>query len=126
MSGVDMRHDIAAAQREIENAHQLNEAATLALNRASTALKGAFNDASKAAIDALPICGTPVTDHRKMHRSGRPVKIDMDPELQAFIRARIDRLTYLEMANAVADYFPAKRRVSKTSIHAWWQRQQKR
>ncbi|MDQ7070726.1 MAG: hypothetical protein Q9M48_08320 [Rhodobacterales bacterium] len=124
MTGYDIRHDIATAQRDLENARQLNEAATLAVNRASTALEHAFEGCSKAAINALPVCETPVTDHRKLHRSGRPAKIDLDPELQAFIRARIDRLTYLEKANAVADYFPAKRRVSKSSIRAWWQRKQ--
>lgn len=66
----------------------------------------------------------PATDHRREHRSGRPPKIDTDPELAAFIRARIDRLTFEEIAAQVAAHFPPARRVGKSTIHAWWKRQQ--
>ncbi|TYB81482.1 hypothetical protein [Maritimibacter fusiformis] len=66
----------------------------------------------------------PATDHRREHRSGRPPKIDTDPELAAFIRARIDRLTFEEIAAQVAAHFPPDRRVGKSTIHAWWKRQQ--
>jgi hypothetical protein len=34
--------------------------------------------------------------HRRAHRSGGPGKIEGDPELEAFIAARIDTLTYAE------------------------------
>lgn len=39
--------------------------------------------------------------HRRAHRSGSPSKIDGDPELEAFITARIDTQTYAEVVSAV-------------------------
>ena len=66
------------------------------------------------------------TDHRRAHRPGVQRKIDADPELQTFIRARIDRLTFTEMADEIAAHFPPARRVRRTAIHAWWKREKKR
>ena len=56
------------------------------------------------------------------HRSGRPAKIDADPELRAFILARIDRLTVPQLEDAVAEALPEARRVRKTAINDWWNR----
>ena len=36
-------------------------------------------------------------EHRRAHRSGRPGKIEGDPELEAFILARIDTLTFAQI-----------------------------
>lgn len=47
-------------------------------------------------------------------------------ELQAFIRARIDRLTFVEIADEVAAHFPLARRVRRSAIHAWWKRETSR
>jgi hypothetical protein len=44
--------------------------------------------------------------------------------LRAFITARIDRLTFYQLADAVAAHFPPERHLKKTAIHAWWKRQQ--
>lgn len=69
------------------------------------------------------LCDTYPTEHRRMHRPGTVPKIDSDPELAAFIRARIDRLTFVEIAAQVAEVFPETRRVGKSTIHAWWSKQ---
>jgi hypothetical protein len=65
-------------------------------------------------------------DHLRAHKPGRPAKIDTDAELHAFIVARIDTTTFTELERQVAEAFPPDRRVSKTTIHAWWQRQPNR
>ncbi|TDX30191.1 hypothetical protein [Rhodovulum visakhapatnamense] len=66
------------------------------------------------------------SDHRRNHRPGRPSKIETDPELRAFIEARIDRMTFDDIASEVSRTFPEGRRVAKSAIHAWWQRRRRR
>lgn len=78
------------------------------------AVEGDFNDASTA----LP----PPTAHRREHRPGPPPRIDSDPELQAFIAARVDRLTFDQIAREVAEHFPPKRRAGRTAIWEWWRK----
>ena len=72
-------------------------------------------------VEDLP----PASDHRRNHRPGRPAKIDSDPELQSFIRVRIDRMTFNQIAKAITDQFPPERRIGKSAIHEWWQRNMK-
>ena len=60
--------------------------------------------------------------HRRAHRMGRPAKIAVDTELQAFVAARFDTLTFEQIAKEVADNFPPERRVSLSAIHRWWQK----
>lgn len=64
-----------------------------------------------------------VTDHRASHRPGPAPKIASDPELEAFIRARISSMTFTEIADAVAAQFPPERQVKKSAIHKWWREQ---
>lgn len=45
--------------------------------------------------------------------------LSTDLELQDFIVARIDRMTFVQIAAEVADHFPPERCVRKTAIHAW-------
>ena len=51
---------------------------------------------------------------------GRPAKIAVDSELQAFVAARFDTLTFEQIAKEVADNFPPERRVNLSAIHRWW------
>lgn len=62
------------------------------------------------------------SEHRRAHRPGPPPRIDSDPELRAFIRARIDRMTFTALADEIARTFPPERRVGKSALHAWWQK----
>ena len=60
--------------------------------------------------------------HRRAHRPGMPGKIASDPELQAFILARIESLTLKETVAAVTAAFPADRHVSVSAVSRWWLR----
>ena len=44
-------------------------------------------------------------EHLRNHRPGRPSKIDTDPELHAFIVARIDTTTFSALADQIAEEF---------------------
>ena len=59
-------------------------------------------------------------DHRRAHRRGTLSPIKTDPELQAFIRARIPTLTYAKIAAEVAANFPPGRRTSVSALSRWW------
>jgi len=120
---IDTRQELLIAEREITTSFDMIEAAKAANKRALTAVQTAIKGDLKQGLDALPVSEVAITAHRKQHRTGRPAKIDTDPELQAFIRARIDRLTYLQTEREIAAYFPPNRRVSRSSIQRWWQRQ---
>ncbi|MCB6179650.1 hypothetical protein LHP98_16125 [Rhodobacter sp. Har01] len=47
---------------------------------------------------------------RAQHRRGTLSKLETDPDLRAFVLARIDRLTFEETAPEVAAAFPPDRR----------------
>jgi len=49
-----------------------------------------------------------------------PARIASDPELEAFIRARIGHLTFAQIIAEVADTFPPHRRTSMTALSRWW------
>jgi hypothetical protein len=85
-------------------------------------LQTAIEAQRSAAVAALPPCDIPATLHRREHRSGRTAKLDVDEMLQAFVLARIDRLTYQEIADEIAQHFPVDRRIGKSAIHSWWNR----
>ena len=67
----------------------------------------------------------PINPHRAAHRVGSPSRIDTDPDLTAFIRARIDRLTFNEIATEIAAQFPPERRASVSGLHRWFHRQRR-
>ncbi len=94
------------------------------LTRVSIALEAALNGAAvgTAPDPAAPAPDAPACAHTAAHRPGRPARIAADPELYAFIRARVDRLTFHAIAAEVAATFPPARRVSATAIHRYWQK----
>lgn len=104
----DAQQALAAAQARADTA----TGRVLAL--AEQALQHPLQDP----VEGLP----PPCDYRRAHRPGRPAKLDADAELRAFILARIDVLTFPQLEEEVAKAFPPDRRVSKSTIHAWWQK----
>ena len=128
--------DLNAAQAALDEIrHPLNE--SCAAHGHMTAVLLAAGKAQKRATDALDgilsaSLDTPLNapftppehsgDHRREHRAGRPRKLDSDPELRAFVNARIDHMAFSEVAAAVAGHFPPDRRVGKSAIHDWWKR----
>ncbi|WP_156114359.1 hypothetical protein [Paracoccus sanguinis] len=104
--------DIDAAIAEIETICS-------GLMRLSDNLKRLRAAMAHKAIADLPDCDLPVTEHRRLHRSGAVPKIEHDPEMQSFILARVDRMTYQKIADAIAEHFPKDRHVHRATVHRW-------
>jgi len=121
-----IRTDLALAVSKLSGPEALLRASQEARMQASTALQRVFEEAEKGGSAALDPGAFPLTEHRLAHRPGRPPRIDSDPDLQAFIAARIDRMTFVQIAEAIAGHFPPARRVGKSAIHAWWRRSKSR
>lgn len=105
-------------------------AATSELDRAQALLSEALDAIwSARSVLAHPSSGFPVpvsedgsSLHERRLRGGRgqPFKIDTDPELKAFVMARIFERTYQQIAQDIASEFPPDRHVSRSSIARWW------
>jgi hypothetical protein len=83
-------------------------------------LEAAFNGALNGASSPPSILSQGHAEHRRAHRRGYPARIAADPELQAFILARIDRLTFAQIVDEVKAHFPPDRQTSQTAISRWW------
>ena len=92
-------------------------AARTALNSLSTALQRDAKSRFEAPLNAA--------DWRAQHRRGLLSKLETDPELRAFVLARIDRLTFDQVVAEVAANFPPGRRTSRSALHRWWHRRGK-
>ena len=79
----------------------------------------ALNQAIKGVLN-LPSTTAFTTEHRRAHRSGVPSRIASDPELEAFVRARIERLTFAQIVAEVAASFAPERRISMSTLSRWW------
>ena len=124
-----MTTDILAARRLIQDALAAASQTSVSLASAQTAnaaaiaaLKQALQSGVEGTVNVGGNPDVPPSEHRRLHRMGYPAKIDADPELQAFIRAHIDRLTFDQLATAVAQNFPPERHVRRSAIHARWKR----
>lgn len=106
---------MSAALAEIKAGEQ-------ALARGIARLELALKAAVEHGVQGLPSPTAPVSDHRREHRPGKPRIIPNDPDLQAIIRARTDRMTFAEIAADVAQHFPPERRVGKSAIHDWFRK----
>jgi len=119
---VTTQTDLERVARKLAESGALLRSALVAQTQAEHALETTLKRAVKTGLTTLQPDAYPVTDHRRHHRPGRPAKIDNDPDLQAFIVARIDRMTFVQIAADIAEHFPPQRRAGKSAIHAWWQR----
>ena len=54
---------------------------------------------------------------------GAPSRVDQDPELRAFILARITLMTYKKVVADAAEHFPPERRTNVSSLLRWWRKQ---
>lgn len=81
-------------------------------------LTPAADDGRADRDDDLP----PVDPWIALHRPGTRCKIDRDPELEAFVRARLDRMTLVAIVAEIARCFPPDRRVSESSMQRWWKK----
>ena len=93
-----------------------------AFKRLETTLETVRERAVQGRTTILPPCDVPVTEHRREHRSGVPSIIDSNPALQAFILARIDRMTFKQVADEIAQHFPPGLHIHQSTIHRWFQK----
>ena len=116
--------DLERVTQSVREAQALTSAAGQALSGALTTLATAVQQPFNESCEVTgPGPMPPPCEHRRLHRPGRPGKIESDPELQAFIRARADRLTYDQLVAAICDQFPPDRHVSRSTVHKWWSAQ---
>lgn len=114
------RMELRVAIAEIDAAKTMFEEALKPLSKGLQRLETVRGEMLALSISQQEVPTIKPTEHRRAHKFGRPAKIDVDPELEAFLLARVDRMTFDEMADDVAAHFPPKRRVGKSSIHLWW------
>jgi hypothetical protein len=89
-------------------------------SRTIKTLETALNQAVKGAVNTPLTAIENSAAHRRAHRSGVLSRIASDPNLEAFIRARIDTLTFAEIVKEVDAAFPPNRRTSISAISRWW------
>lgn len=114
--------DMPAPLTDIETALAEVTVQKHSLNRLETSLQNMLKASQRERLDSLPDCDVPVTEHRREHRPGVPGVIASNPELQAFILARLDRLTFKQIANEIARHFPVQLHVHQSTIHRWAQK----
>ena len=124
MTGDRQRDDLRFVAGMLAEARDRLATATDIVNVASSALEAMTKGADPE--QCSPACAAPVPEHLREHRPGKPKKLAADPELRAFVEARFNRLTFEQIAEAVAANFPPERRVRRSAIHDWWQRVYKR
>ena len=83
------------------------------------ALESAIQRGVEEGLNGPSMVLDPVCDHRRAHRPGRPGRIDTDSELRAFVLARIERMTFIDLAEDIAKHFPPERRVGKSALNEW-------
>ena len=88
---------IDGAMRELRSALAHTNAAAALATQARQTLSTGIEHPVKPPLNAPLTRDEVQAEHRRAHRSGRPAKIEGDPELEAFIRARIDTLTFAQI-----------------------------
>jgi hypothetical protein len=117
---------IREAEHQIVTAQEHFKQGLKALSVALDQLAKCAAAQQHAAIDALPDPSDSAhhlpSTHRREHRFGRVPILDRDPVLRAFVLARLDGMTFEQIAEDVKAHFPEGQRVGKSAIHAWWQK----
>ena len=89
------------------------------LRALAAGLEATVNTPSKGGKMAVESTA-PLAAWRAAHRVGTPSRITSDPEVEAFILARIETMTYAQIVAAVAQSFPKSRHISMSSLQRWW------
>ena len=88
--------------------------------RTINTLEGALSQAVKGGVNT-PLTAVEINAaHRRAHRKGVVSRIQSDPELEAFIRARIASQAFTAIVKEVDAAFPPDRRTSVSATSRWW------
>jgi hypothetical protein len=109
----------SAIHQARESARQIGDLKAANARTIST-LETALNQSIKGGFNVPSTTLSAVAEHRRLHRSGQPSRIASDPELQAFIRTRIDTMTFAVLITEIAAAFPKERRTSMSALSRWW------
>ena len=93
------------------------------LDRVATSLEGDVERPVKQPLNTLQTRAEILAARRRAHLSGSPSKIDTDPELRAFIIARMDTMKFTQIEAEVRANFPPDRHTSKSALSRWWIRE---
>ena len=102
-----------------QSACQIDDLRT-ANSRTIKTLESALDQAVKGTVNTPLTAIENSAAHRRAHRAGVLSRIASDPDLEAFIRAPIDTLTFAEIVKDVDAPFPPNRRTSVSAISRWW------
>lgn len=116
------RHAAPGTLTSIDIALAETRALQASFKRLETTLESLREQAAHGQASFLPPCDVPVTQHRREHRAGIPAIIDSNPSLRAFILARLDRLTFKQVADEIAQHFPPALHIHQSTVHRWSQR----
>lgn len=118
----------ALVQSLLDEAHQtaiLLAAAMDQNHRLIATLKTALEAPVEGPLNAPSTRANPAAEHRRNHRRGTLSRITRDPEIEAFIRARLDTDTLSGIVAQIAATFPKERHISLSSLSRWWIRNAK-
>ena len=118
----ELGHLIDQALAALGRAMEETGAAVDLANRVQAALQTGFETPVEPPLNRPQNRDEILAAHLRSHRPGTLGKIASDPELEAFIRARIDTLTLKETVAAVTAAFPPDRHVSISAVNRWWLR----
>lgn len=89
-------------------------------SRTIDTLKSALKQPVEGPVNAPLTLPQGAAEHRRAYRSGVPSRIASDPELEAFICARIGHMTFAQILSAVAASFPPRCQTSMSALSRWW------
>ena len=113
----------ALVQSLLDEAHQtaiLLAAAIDQNHRLIATLKSALEAPVEGPLNAPSTRANPAAEHRRNHRRGTLSRITSDPEIEAFIRARLDTDTLSGIVAQIAATFPQERHISLSCLSRWW------
>jgi hypothetical protein len=119
MQAIDAAAIRAAIDQARQSSRQIDDLRA-ANARTIRTLETALNQSIKGPLMTPLTIPAGAAEHRRLHRSGRPSNLVSDPELLAFVVARIGTMTFAEIVSAVAAHFPPERRTSISALSRWW------